>query len=271
MPTNLYFNNFASSGEQNLYEDLIIESIKIYGEDVLYVPRVITNYDKLMGADDQSEYNNAYEIEMYIESIDGFTGDGNFMSKFGLEIRDQITLSVARRSFFKEVASQTNQLRPNEGDIIYFPLNNKCFQIRYVDKLEMFYQFGALQTWKLTCELFEYSNEVFNTGIAAIDIIQISQSTNILTDSILEEHGNMITDENSNYLIQEDYSIIGSTEVNTFLESPDGFVLLDENGESILISDEMMPNIKNDPDNNTLLNDSNNFIDSTALNIFGWI
>ena len=207
MATNFYFNNFNSSGEQSLFEDLIIESIKIYGQDMLYLPRTIVNYDKLLGADDQSEYNKAILVELYIKSVDGFTGDGNFMSKFGIEIRDQVTFSIAKRTFEQEVGVYTQETRPNEGDLIYFPLNKKCFQIKFVNKFEMFYQFGALQTYELTCELFEYSSEKFNTGIADIDIMQKKFSLNILDYTIMDEFGTNLVDESGNYLVTEAYKI----------------------------------------------------------------
>ncbi len=207
MATNFYFNNFSASNEQGLFEDLIIESIKIYGEDMYYLPRTLTNYDKLLGTDDQSQYNQAILVELYIKSIDGFQGDGSFMSKFGLQIRDQVVFSIAQRTFNQEVAIMTDQVRPNEGDLIYFPLNRKCFQIRYVNKQEMFYQFGALQTWELTCELFEYSNEQFNTGIAEIDIIQQKFSTNVLDYALMDEQGDFLQEEDGSYIVNESYNI----------------------------------------------------------------
>jgi hypothetical protein len=207
MATNFFFNNFKSSQEQLLLENLIIEAIKIYGEDILYLPRKLGNFDQLYTADDQSTYDKAYEIEMYIKSVDGFTGDGNFMSKFGLEIRDQVTFSVAQRVWLEEIGTVTSKTRPNEGDIIFFPLNKKCFQIKSVSKLEMFYQLGGLQTWELTCELFEYSDEQFNTGIPEIDILQTKFSTNVLDYSIADEAGNYLLDENDNYIVQETYNL----------------------------------------------------------------
>lgn len=205
MATNFYFRNYDSSNEQNLYEDLIIESIRMYGEDMLYIPRVITNYDGLLGEDASSQYNQAILVELYIKSVDGFTGDGNFMSKFGLQIRDQVVFSIAQRTFNQEVANITNQLRPNEGDLIYFPLNKKCFQIKFVNKFEMFYQFGALQTYELTCELFEYSNEQLNTGVPEIDNLQKNYSVNIIDYAIMDEEGVNLTDEDGNYLVVEGY------------------------------------------------------------------
>jgi hypothetical protein len=205
MATNVYFNNFQNSGEQGLIESLIIEAIKIYGEDLYYMPRNIGNLDKLYTADDQSSYNQAIMIEMYIKSVDGFSGDGNFMAKFGIEIRDQVIFSVAQKVFSEEIGNQNSMQRPNEGDLIYFPLNNKCFQIKFVNQFEMFYQFGSLQTWELTCELFEYSNEDIDTGIEAIDRLQTRYSTNILDFSITDEAGNYLLTESGDYMVDEHY------------------------------------------------------------------
>jgi signal peptidase I len=207
MATNFFFNNFQSSQEQYLLENLIIESIKIYGHDVYYIPRKLNNYDNVYGADDQSSYENAFPIEMYIKSIDGFTGDGEFLSKFGVEIRNQVVFSVARRVFNDEVGDITTQVRPNEGDIIYFPLNKRCFQIKYVNKYEMFYQLGALQTWEMTTEVFEYSGEKFNTGIPEVDSIQTKLDSNALNWSILDHLGNSLTTEDGDYIELESSAI----------------------------------------------------------------
>jgi hypothetical protein len=207
MATNFFFNNFQASQEQLLLENLIIEAIRIYGQDMYYIPRKLNNYDEVYGADDQSSYENAYPLELYIKSIDGFSGDGDFMSKFGIEIRNQVIFSVAQRRFSEEVGDYTTQVRPNEGDLIYFPLNKKCFQIKYVNKFEMFYQLGALQTWEMTCELFEYSGERMNTGIPEIDILQKKFSTNILDWTIVGEDGVMLLTEEGDYLTQEGSSI----------------------------------------------------------------
>lgn len=203
MATNFFFNNYQSTQEQLLLENLIIESIKIYGEDMYYVPRKLNNYNEVYGEDDQSSYEQAFPVEMYIKSIDGFQGDGSFMAKFGLEIRDQVVFSVARRIFNEEVGSFTTQVRPNEGDLIFFPLNNKCFQIKYVNKFEMFYQLGTLQTWEMTCELFEYSNEVLNTGIPEIDALQKKFDTNQYSWAIKDLDGYILTDEEGSMLVLE--------------------------------------------------------------------
>lgn len=206
MATNFYFRNYDASNEQDLLHDLIIEAIRIYGEDMYYVPREVKRYDQLLGEDANSEYNKAILVELYIKSVDGFTGDGNFMSKFGLQIRDQAVFSISQRVFSQEVATYTGQLRPNEGDLIYFPLNQKCFKIMYVKKQEFFYPLGTIPTWELTVELFEYSNEEFNTGIAEIDLLQKKFSTDILDYALADESGNVLTDQLGNMIVSETYN-----------------------------------------------------------------
>lgn len=207
MSTNFFINNFQASQEQNLMEDLIIESIRFYGQDMYYIPRVINNFDEIYVADDQSSYETPYSVEMYIKSLNGFSGDGNFMSKFGIEVRDQVIFSVARRVFQNEIGQFTTQPRPNEGDLIYFPLNRKCFQIKYVNQHEMFYPLGKLYTWELTCELFEYSGEKLSTGIPEIDDLQVKYDTNMYSFALLDINGAPILDENGDLIMMEDSSV----------------------------------------------------------------
>lgn len=209
MATSVYFNNFQSSQEQLLLENLIIESIKIYGNDVYYIPRRTDDIDQLYGESATAYFDKAYMIEMYINSVDGFTGNGSFLSKFGLEIRDEITFTVAERIFIDEINIYENLTakRPREGDLIFFPLNQKCFQIKYVNNKPFFYQLGTLQTFELVCELYEYSSERFNTGIPEIDKIQKSFSLDILDYAIKAEDGSYIRDEDSNYIVSEKYNI----------------------------------------------------------------
>lgn len=207
MATNFFFNNYQSSQEQLLLENLIIESIKIYGEDMYYIPRKINNYDSVYGADDQSSYENAFMVEMYIKSVDGFQGDGSFMSKFGIEIRDRVVFSISQRIFNEEVGTFTTQVRPNEGDLIFFPLNNKCFQIKYVNKFEMFYPLGKLYTWEMTCELFEYAGETLNTGIPEIDALQKKYDTNQYHWAIKDQDGNILLTEDGDLIVLENSSV----------------------------------------------------------------
>jgi hypothetical protein len=209
MSTNFYFNNFQNSQEQSLLESLIIESIKIYGHDVFYLPRRSDNRDQLYGADPENYFDTAYEVEMYINSYDGFGGDQNFMSKFGLEIRDQITFTIASRVFSEEVDVYEDETlhRPREGDLIYFPLNDKCFQIKFVNNKPIFYPLGSLPTFELTCELFEYSSERFSTGIESIDKLQQNYSLDILDYAIKTEDGFYLRDEDDDYIVSEKYNM----------------------------------------------------------------
>src|SRR5208283_332307 len=166
------FNNFQSGAEQRLLQGLVSESTSMVGEDIYYIPRVKNNLNALLSEDSQSSYTDAIPLVAYIESFEGWdTGENTFLSKFGLEIRSQITFAISRETFDSEVTRLTQKSRPGEGDLIYFPLNNKLFQIVFVDKFEMFYPLGALYSWKCDTQLFEYSNETINTGIPEIDAI----------------------------------------------------------------------------------------------------
>lgn len=174
MATNVYFSQKVRS-EQNLYEDIIIESLKIYGQDVYYLPRSLVNEDKILGEDVPSRFSAAYKVEMYIENTEGFDGEGDLFTKFGVEIRDQATFIVSRRRWKQTVSKYDNQIqgvRPLEGDVIYLPLSNSMFQIMAVEHEQPFYQLSNLPTYKLRCELFEYGGEDLDTGVAAIDDIE---------------------------------------------------------------------------------------------------
>ncbi len=174
MATNLYFSQKVHS-EQNLYEDIVIESLKMYGQDVYYLPRDIVNEDRIFGDDVPSRFNSSYKVEMYIENVDGFDGEGDLFTKFGVEIRDQATFVVARRRWTTTVNRFDNEInseRPKEGDLVYLPLSNSMFQIMAVEHEQPFYQLSNLSVYKLRAELFEYNDEDLDTGIEAIDDIE---------------------------------------------------------------------------------------------------
>jgi hypothetical protein len=210
MATNFYFNNFTNSQEQQLIENLIIESIKIYGHDVYYCPRRAVEKDEIYGEDPLSKYNTSYMIEMYIKSVDGFEGDGTFLSKFGLEIRDQVTLTVARRIFDEEVGQFEATLRPNEGDLIYFPVAKRLLIVKYADHKPVFYQLGGLQMYDLICEQFEYSGERLNTGIEDIDNIERAFSLDIAGYSLLTSGGSTIVDSSGWPILVNGYGLPSS-------------------------------------------------------------
>lgn len=172
MATNLYFSQSVKS-EQDLYENIVIESLKMYGQDIFYMPRTLVAEDKIFGEDVASKFEDAYQIEMYLENIDNFDGDQELFSKFGVEIRDRATLHVSRRRW-QEVTfdHSSSQSRPNEGDLIFLPLSNQIFEIMRVIDDQPFYQLSNLPTFRMEIELFEYNDEDFDTDIAQIDQIE---------------------------------------------------------------------------------------------------
>ena len=171
MPRNVYFSQAVKS-EQNLYEDLIIESLGIYGQDVYYIPRTLVNRDNVLNEDPASKFDDAYLLEMYIENTEGFEGAGDLYSKFGLEIRDDATFIVSRRRWETRVGvfdDNTIDPRPQEGDLIFLPMTNSFFEISYVEDDSPFYQLSNLPVYRMQCSLFEYNDEDFDTGITAVD------------------------------------------------------------------------------------------------------
>ena len=170
MARNTYFSQ-GSVGEKDLYEDMVVEALSIYGQDVYYIPREIISEDDILNSTIESKFNDAYLVEMYIENTEGFDGDGDLLGKFGIEIRDQVTLILARRSFARATRG-SNLIRPREGDLIYLPLSKSLFELKFVEHEQPFYQLNNLTVYKLSCELFEYSGEDIDTGLDLIDDIQ---------------------------------------------------------------------------------------------------
>jgi len=180
MPTNFYFNNFPSqqiTPEQLLVEDLVIEAMQIHGMDVFYLPRTSRDQvDYLYGEDTLKQYVTAYSLEMYLENVSGMDGEQDFISKFGLEIRDELTLLVSRRRF-KYATGSSNLLNPREGDLVYIPLVQNFFEITFVENENdqaMFYTLGRgrggnVYVYALRMKQFVFSNEIIATGIEEID------------------------------------------------------------------------------------------------------
>lgn len=178
MPRSVYFSQAVRS-EQNLYEDLIIESLKIFGQDVYYIPRTLVSRDNILGEDAASKFDDAYLIEAYIENTDGFEGAGDLYQKFGLEIRDEATFIISRRQWQNLVGIWNNVVdtnKPQEGDLIFLPMSNSFFEISFVEDEQPFYQLSNLPVYKMQCSLFEYNEEDFETGLDVIDSVQGQQS-----------------------------------------------------------------------------------------------
>lgn len=183
MPTNLYFNHFPSdqiTQEQLLVEDLVIEAMQIHGMDLFYLPRSVrtgNEIDYIYGEDTLKEFKRAYPIEMYLENVTGMDGEGDFISKFGLEIRDELTLLVSRRRFSFVTRDDSTLIRPREGDLVYIPLMKNFFEITFVESENdqaMFYTLGRgrggnVYVYAIKLKQFVFSNEVVETGNYLID------------------------------------------------------------------------------------------------------
>jgi len=174
MPRNVYFDQGVRS-EQDLYEDLVVESLKIYGQDVYYIPRTLISRDTILNEDPASKFDDAYLIEAYLENVDGFNNTVDLYSKFGLEIRDQAEFVISRKVWERRVATTDASIgamdspKPREGDLLFMPMTNKFFEIMFVEDDKPFYQLQNLPVYKLTTELFEYSGEEFDTDIIEVD------------------------------------------------------------------------------------------------------
>ena len=220
MPVNHYFqggNGIGSEAEKRLYENLIIEGLKIYGQDVYYLPRTLVNRDLILGEDVASKFNAAYLAEMYMETTEGFAGQQEIINKFGVEIREDTTFMVSKRRWLDLVDDPATLIvsgRPNEGDIIYMPLMNSFFEIQFVEDQEPFFQLGQLPVYKLRCTRFEYSSERLDTGVSDIDAAEDKYSLDQLAHqmSLENEDGALLLeadgpDSSSNYLLMETYNL----------------------------------------------------------------
>lgn len=225
MARNLYFSEAVKS-EQELFENIVIESLKMYGSDVYYIPRDLVNEDAVFKDDVSSSFNSSYKVEMYIENTDGFDGEGDLFTKFGVEIRDQATFVVARRRWNDTVSkydNDINSLRPREGDLVYLPMSKSMFQIMQVEHEQPFYQLRDLPTYKLRCELFEYNSEEFDTGVDAIDVIErdFAYRYNV---TFTQSTGTVFTTRNGTTLNQPTISSSGSNYLSdptiTFSNNP---------------------------------------------------
>ena len=175
MPTSPYFPTYyqGDSGEQNLYQDLVDEQIKLFGTDIYYMPRTILRDNTL---DDiiYSKYQSQFQIEMLLSNVEGFGDSSEFISKFGLRITDEVKFRVSTRRWDEAAApyNLTVNGRPNEGDLLYFPLTQDLYEIKFVERESPFYQFGKIQFYTMTAEIYELGSDDISTGVAEIDEIE---------------------------------------------------------------------------------------------------
>jgi hypothetical protein len=242
MARNRYFNQYTPiASEQTLIEDLIIESIKIYGIDAYYLPRTHVNLDRLYGEDASMYFDDAISLELFVKSFDGFMGQEDFISKFGLQIDESINFSMAQKRFnqivkpcllteysYNLLLEDGNELlwqderlsendgrelvnydysdivRPREGDLVWIPMMNFMYEIKFVENTENFYQLGKLYTYEIRCERFEYSSERIDTDFGPIDAIEDTYSLATDTfDEVLLEDGFKLLFENGGTIIEE--------------------------------------------------------------------
>jgi len=269
MAVNHYFQagrGIGNTNEKRLQEDLIIEGLKIFGQDIYYMPRTLVNRDLIFGEDTSSKFDDSYALEMYFESNEGFAGEQEIINKFGLEIRDDTTLVVAKRRFEEHVANSNNLIqhgRPREGDVLYVPLMNSFFEILFVEDQEPFFQLGALPVYKLKVTRFEYASEKLDTGQNIIDQHEDEYTLDLLQHKVtlesgqeaqggagsiqLEDYLSYATGQPA-FIMQETFS--GSTGSNIQTQSPyaDNLDLNTEAGyDTVSVSDDILDFTERNP------------------------
>ena len=234
MARNRYFNQYTPvKQEQNLVEDLIIESIKIYGVDGYYLPRTHVNLDKIYGEDASVLFDDALEMELYVKSFDGFAGQEDFLAKFGLQIDESVTFVISQKRFTQslktsiiteysynmlteegdELLSNRNTeseydyeaiVRPREGDMIWIPMFASLYEIKFTQNIENFFQLGKLYTYELRCDRIEYSSERINTDITEIDAIEDQYSLSTANnEKLLDEDTFLFLHEDGTFVVNE--------------------------------------------------------------------
>ena len=282
MPTNIYFDT-GTKPEQNLYEDLIIEQLRIYGQDCYYIPRNMVSEDKVFGEDSLSKFEDAYMVEMYVDNIDGYEGEKELMSKFGLDIQDDATFTVARRRWEQFVTIDNNLVvssRPNEGDLVYWPKGSKLFEITFVDHDDPFYQVHNLPTYKLKCKTFEYGSEDLDTGIAEIDAIEADNSLDQLSHQMTLENATTFNEffaleqgtPSDGQLILED-SLLGDKILSETVDNT-GSIIMENNVEGadasyIILETYRVDTIDESAQNDLFDSEEDTILDFTESNPFG--
>jgi hypothetical protein len=228
MPVNHYFqggNGIGNDAEKRLHEDLIIEGLKIYGQDCYYLPRTLVNHDLVLGEDVLSKFDDSYMVEMYIETTEGFQGEQELISKFGLEIRDDTTFVIAKRRWQNQVDNTATLIkdgRPNEGDLIYVPLFNSFFEIQFVEDQEPFFQLGNLPVYKLRATKFEYSSEKIQGTIPQLNEAETNLSIDLLQNQLqLEDGSAMLLESTDTTLGNIDHLILENDTFNLAAQTRD--------------------------------------------------
>jgi hypothetical protein len=249
MARNRYFNQYTTASEQNLNEDLIIEAMKIYGIQAYYLPRTHVNLDKFYGEDASVLYDDAIDLEMYVKTFDGYGGQLDFISKFGIQVDKQITFSISQKRFtqalktslvteysYNMLTEEGDELlldgtdvydysaiaRPREGDLIWIPMLSSMFEIKFTEYQEYFYQLGKVYTYEMRCDRFEYQSERLDTGVEPIDAIEdnYSMATNVLDELLLEDETKLLLEDGNTIVLEGDVIVERSPNAdNDFIRS----------------------------------------------------
>jgi hypothetical protein len=288
MATNLYFNNYNDTPEQRLMEDLMIETIKINGVDCYYIPNINESArDLIYGEDPLKKFTAAYPLEMYVTNVDGYEGEREFFSKFGLEIRNNMSVIISKRSFARWVP-QNRYVRPREGDLIYVPFlsqSGEMYEIKYVNYSEAFYVLGNKYPYfyKLELEKFKYSQETIDVGIPDVDNVVVQDAYNVTL--------RVTANSASNNFIVGEYVSANTTGVSgtvTYWDRPSGTLKVTDllgtfannqllrgntSGARFVVSNAIDP--LTDPqeremyDNFTIQTEADNYVDLSENNPFG--
>ena len=247
---NRFFNQYSTASEQNVLEDLIIESIKVYGIDAYYLPRTHVNLDLLYKEDTSLLYDDALPLEVYLKTYDGYLGQNDFISKFGLQIDESMTFTLAKKRFLQVLQPKlmteysynlinedgdglvqeggydySTYIRPLEGDLIWFPFTNDLFEIKFVEVIETLFQLGKLYTFELRCDKYDYTSDRLDTGVESIDAIEdeFSLSNEFMPKMLLEDE-NQLLNEDGTYFIEEGNVIQAQNEgaQNEFIQNKVG-------------------------------------------------
>ena len=252
---------------------------------MLYLPRKVVEEEDIFNEEVQAQFLDAYAVEMYIENTDGFEGDGDLMSKFGVEVRDQATFIISVRTWERFVSLDSNlasSFRPNEGDLIYMPLSGSMFEIKFVEHEDPFYQIGKLFVFKMRCELFEYSNEDFDTDVIEIDTIEDQQAYIVELTMASGGSGTFTVNEDvridgSNTVVGEvvswraDTRVLKLKDVTTTFQANDTIVGVVSEAEFDVSTVTDVLTMSNDPqaDNLEFENNDSNYLDLSETNPFG--
>ena len=282
---NTYFSH-GTHAEKRLYEDLIIEQLKVFGNDVYYMPREEISRDDILG-NTNDKFTDAYSIEMYVEDVNGFAGQGDLVGKFGIEVRDELTFVVSRRQFEILVDNTSNTLsinRPREGDIIWMPLFKKFWQIDFVEDEDPMYQINDLPIFKLKCSMWEYQSESVETGVGDIDDRLDTVTLDVLENQISLESGTTSSGSLLSENIAGDVRALLSESGDTIVDETDSdnIILEDDPNfvEYIILEDAITSNLTSDPsgaDNKAFdtaaglddFNSDNDIFDFSENNPFG--